>query len=67
MRIGVVMDSRRYDRNADQLAQIFWHLQRKQVTSHNEANELFATYRELIHEALLINDMLGQMAKKGLI
>lgn len=61
------MDARRFDKNADQLAQIFWHLQRQTVTSSTQANELFATYGQLIQEALEINDKLGQMAEKGLI
>jgi hypothetical protein len=61
------MDARRYDRNADQLSQIFWHLNRLPAQSRLEAEILIVRYRQLIEEALRINDKLGQMAEKGLI
>jgi hypothetical protein len=61
------MDARRYDRNADQLSQIFWHLTRLPAQPRLEAEILITRYKQLIEEALRINDELGQMAEKGLI
>lgn len=61
------MDARRYDRNADQLSQIFWHLGRLNTTNNEKATILKIEMRYLIEQALKINDELGQMAEKGLI
>ena len=61
------MDARRFDRNADQLSQIYWHLSRLTTHPRLEAQISITRYRELIDEALKINDKLGQMAEKGLI
>lgn len=61
------MDARRYDRNADQLSQIYWHLNRLPTQPRLEAQICITRYRELIEKALEINDKLGQMAEKGLI
>ena len=61
------MDARRFDRNADQLAQIFWHISRQTITIDDNVNELWTRYAELIEEALRINDELGKMAEKGLV
>lgn len=62
------MDTRRYDQNADQLSQIFWHYTKKQREYHT----VLQAYRiermlELLEEALRINDELGKMTEKGLI
>ena len=61
------MDARRYDRNADQLSQIFWHTNRLPKQINGWTNENRARLLELLEEALKINDKLGQMAEKGLI
>ena len=61
------MDARRYDRNADQLAQIFWHLGRLETRHNPEASRLRIEMRHLVEQALKINDALGNMAEKGLI
>ena len=61
------MDARRYDRNADQLAQIFWHLGRLNTKNNEEAAELALNLRHHIEQALIFNDYLGKMAEKGLI
>ena len=61
------MDARRYDRNADQLAQIFWHLGRMNWKHDDEATALRLEMRHLIEQALVINDKLGKMAEKGLL
>lgn len=61
------MDARRYDRNADQLSQIYWHLSRLPAHPRLEAQICITRYRELIEEALKINDILGELAEKGLI
>lgn len=61
------MDARRYDRNADQLSQIFWHFSnipqhRRGLYQHDVEHML-----ELIQQALYLNDKLGKAAEKGLI
>lgn len=61
------MDARRYDRNADQLAQIFWHINREYINLNDEPNNLRREMLEAIEKALDINDKLGVMAEKGLI
>ena len=65
------MDARRYDRNADQLAQILWHytgLKKNLPTDHNEdAHRRIDRMLDLISEALRLNDNMGQMEQKGLI
>lgn len=64
------MDARRYDRNADQLSQIFWHFTRKQRQESFEtlSFESRKTNRmlELLEEALRINDELGILSEKRL-
>lgn len=61
------MDARRYDRNADQLAQIFWHLGRLETRHNPDATQMKNEMRHLIEQALTLNDALGQMAEEGLI
>lgn len=61
------MDARRYDRNADQLSQIFWHLGRLNTKNNEEAAKLAMNFRHIIEQALILNDELGKMAEKGLI
>lgn len=61
------MDARRYDRNADLLSQIFWHLNRIKHYNNERAEEIRVRYLELLEECLQWNDELGKMAEKGLI
>ena len=61
------MDARRYDRNADQLSQIFWHFTRKQRQLSTQPSPRINRMLELLEEALRINDELGILSEKGLI
>jgi len=61
------MDARRYDKNADQLSQIFWHFTRKQREYPNGGSARIDRMLELLQEALRINDELGILSEKGLI
>ena len=62
------MDARRYDRNADQLAQIFWHLNRIQTYGWDALDiELLDNYKSMIQSCLKVNDIFGERAEKGLI
>ena len=61
------MDPRRYDRNADLLSQICWHLDK--IKHHNSeiAEAARLRYMVVLQECLKLNDKLGEMAEKGLI
>lgn len=61
------MDSRRFDRNADQLSQIFFHVNRIFTTTSNPATEIKLEMLAKLEELLELNDKLGEMAGKGLI
>ena len=61
------MDARRYDRNADQLAQIYWHLTRSQHHNNDQAENLRKNMLTMLEAMLIANDELGKMAEKGLI
>lgn len=61
------MDARRYDRNADQLSQIFWHYTRKQREYRSQPSPRIDRMLELLTEALRINDEVGTLAENGLI
>lgn len=61
------MDARRYDRNADLLSQIYWHLNRLDTRQNERAEEIKKRFAKLLEEALEWNDELGKMAEKGLI
>jgi uncharacterized membrane protein YccC len=61
------MDARRYDRNADQLSQIFWHYTRLQREKQPNPHPQIEDMLRLLQSCLQINDELGQMAEKGLI
>ena len=61
------MDARRYDKNADQLAQILWNLNRLNTIHNERADEIKKRMIDIIHEALQWNDELGNMAEKGLV
>jgi hypothetical protein len=64
---GIVMDARRFDRNADQLSQIFWHLNRLYINPANPARALKDELVISLEECLRLNDELGKMAELGLI
>lgn len=61
------MDARRYDRNADLLSQIYWHLNKLNTKQNERAEQAKERLLELLQEALQWNDELGKMAEKGLI
>jgi hypothetical protein len=61
------MDSRRYDRNADLLAQIYWHYARLQKQHTQYGQTQIEQMLVLLQQCLEMNDELGQMAEKGLI
>jgi len=61
------MDARRYDKNADQLSQIFWHFTRKQREPGRQPSPRIDRMLQLLEEALRINDELGILSEKGLI
>lgn len=61
------METRRYDKNADQLAQILWQLQRLRTFHQDDATELKIEMKFLISQALVINDKLGKLHEQGLI
>ena len=61
------MDARRYDRNADQLSQIFFHIQRASVYWEAQPALMAQELQVIIERALYLNDELGKMAQKGLI
>lgn len=64
------MDARRYDRNADQLSQIFSHFQLLS-TKNALAEEIAAPMRqemlEILQRALTLNDFMGKLHEKGLV
>ena len=61
------MDSRRFDRNADQLSQIFWHFTKLQKQQQPNPSAEINYMLELIQKCLLLNDDLAEMREKGLI
>jgi len=61
------MDARRYDRNADQLAQILWHVNKMYTKPDSIEEHLRLELVGAIHRAMIANDNLGKLAEKGLI
>jgi len=61
------MDARRFDRNADKLAQILWHVNKLDTNGNALAELKKGILLHVIEDALNLNDELGQMAEKGLI
>lgn len=61
------MQARRYDKNADQLAQILWNLNHLKTNTGDIQHYYVEEMKQLIAEALVINDRLGKMHEKGLI
>lgn len=61
------MDARRYDRNADQLSQIYFHMQRASVYWKGQPDLMATELQIIIQRALFLNNELGKMAEKGLI
>jgi len=64
---GSSMEARRFDRNADQLSQIYHHVSRIEQHKMHQALMLRHRYLQLLEECLKINDALGEMKEKGLI
>ena len=64
---GTAMDARRFDRNADKLAQILWHVNKLDTNGNALAELKKGILLHVIEDALNLNDELGQMAEKGLI
>jgi len=60
------MDGRRFDRNADRLAQVLWHVN-KMKTDYIPAQVKLQVLIANLEFALQLNDELGSMAEKGLI
>ena len=63
----IIMDARRYDRNADLLSQIYWHLDKVSHHSNEIAEAKRLRFLVILQECLKLNDALGEMAEKGLI
>lgn len=61
------MDARRYDRNADLLSQIYWHLDKTKHYNLETAEKIRLRYLVILQECLKLNDQLGELAEKGLI
>ena len=61
------MDARRYDRNADQLSQIYFHIQRASVHWQGQPGLMSQELQIIIQRALYLNNELGKMAEKGMI
>tara|TARA_Y100001937_G_C6964794_1_gene260552 strand:+ start:171 stop:356 length:186 start_codon:yes stop_codon:yes gene_type:complete len=61
------MDARRYDRNADLIAQILFHTDKLHVKPDTIEADLKLEMVAALHRALMCNDNLGKMAEKGLI
>ena len=62
-----VMDARRYDRNADRLAQVLWHVNKLDTKGNALAEMKKGILLHVLEDALELNDDLGKMAEKGLI
>ena len=61
------MDARRYDRNADLLAQILWHVNKIDTKGNALADMKKGILMSVLDDALELNDDLGKMAEKGLL
>ena len=61
------MDARRYDRNADQLAQVFWHYTKLQKTMPTYGKPTIEKMLALLEEALRLNDNMGELHEQGLL
>jgi len=62
------MDTRRYDRNADLLSQVFWHMNK--ISTHGWDildKELLDNYLRLLEQALTLNDVFAKKTEMGLI
>jgi len=61
------MDARRFDRNADLIAQILFHTDKMYVKPDSIEEHLKLELVGALHRALMANDNLGKLAEKGLI
>lgn len=61
------MDTRRFDKNADQLVQIMAHISTIDKWGYQPAADLQHYYLAALEKCLELNDKLGKMAELGLI
>ena len=61
------MDARRFDRNADKLAQVLWNVNKIDTKGNALAEMKKGILLHVLEDALELNDDLGNMAEKGLI
>ena len=61
------MDARRFDRNADQLAQIYHHMNKTSICLDGQPGLMTQELLIILQRALYLNNELGKMAEKGLI
>ncbi len=61
------MDSRRYDRNADQLCQVHFQFMHKLDNLHGQPALMRDEMLVILQRAIYLNNELGKMAEKGLI
>ena len=61
------MDSRRFDRNADQLCQIHFFVNHKVPDRAGQPSLMRQELLIILQRAIYLNDELGKMAEKGLI
>mgnify|MGYP005622106339 CR=1 FL=1 len=67
MRRESVMDARRYDKNADQLSQVFWHFTKLQKQFPQHGRPQIEQMLVSLQQCMQMNDELGLMHEKGLI
>lgn len=61
------MDSRRFDRNADQLSQIFFHFSNWNLFVDGQPALMRQELLIILQRAIYLNDEMGKMVEKGLI
>ena len=61
------MDSRRFDRNADQISQVFFHFSNWNLAVDGQPSLMRQELLIILQRAIYLNDELGKMAEKGLI
>ena len=61
------MDPRRYDRNADLIAQILFKMNKLYTKPDSIEEHLKLELVAALHRALAANDKLGKLTEKGLI
>lgn len=65
------MDARKYDQNADKIAQVMWRINQLKLYPTNSIQAHAELVREqllqCLEQAISLNDQLGNLAEKGLI